>query len=201
MRIGTANDIIKDEKLKRLLKEVTAYSTEQNYTEQQVVEMLLETWKQEVGSSLRENHEESVDEMLFRQKVKEFLSKNKNVIYKCQENLHYYEDLFITMYEVLKKKGIAKLKIVKEQYIENGYTIRYADIIPEDIYEGLYKSFNQNFYVDVLGIVRQGKPSKCEEIVSENNHFKMFANNYLAIPVKLNMLALMVTWIINQQQQ
>ena len=37
MRIGTANDIIKDEKLKRLLKEVTAYSTEQNYTEQQVV--------------------------------------------------------------------------------------------------------------------------------------------------------------------
>ena len=201
MRIGTANDIIKDEKLKRLLKEVTAYSTEQNYTEQQVVEMLLETWKQEVGSSVRENHEESVDEMLFRQKAKKFLVENKEVIYKCLENLHYYEDIFVTMYEVLKEQGVAKLKVVKEQYIENGYTIRYADIIPEDIYEGLYKSFNQNFYVDVLGIVRQGKPSKCEEIVSENNHFKMFANNYLAIPVKLNMLALMVTWIINQQQQ
>ena len=201
MRIGTANDIIKDEKLKRLLKEVTAYSTEQNYTEQQVVEMLLETWKQEVGSSVRENHEESVDEMLFRQKAKKFLVENKEVIYKCQENLHYYEDIFVTMYEVLKEQGVAKLKVVKEQYIETGYTIRYAYIIPEDIYEVLYKSFNQNFYVDVLGIVRQGKPSKCEEIVSENNHFKMFANNYLAIPVKLNMLALMVTWIINQQQQ
>lgn len=113
--------------------------------------------------------------------------------------MEFYEDMFWLMKTLLTENKTVRLSDLKRRYAEMGYEKRWNSIIPKELYEKLYVNFRKDLHIGDDGEIKTGVSEKWGQEIENDIRYRKFSSQYKYNPSKINQLALMAIWCIEQQ--
>lgn len=113
--------------------------------------------------------------------------------------MEFYEDMFWLMKTLFTENKTVRLSDLKRRYAEMGYEKRWNSIIPKELYEKLYVNFRKDLHIGDDGEIKTGVSEKWRQEIENDIRYRKFSSQYKYNPSKINQLALMAIWCIEQQ--